>query len=185
MEIESVPFASQGYWLLFALLAFGRGMDFLSTWVATPRMVLEANPLAARMGWRWGTLFNLALAAGFARWPMPAIIVTTTSFLVAAHNFRIAWQARLMGEHAYSCMHVEYIEQVPLPLYLVCLAGQTVLVGLVGGAVLYYGQNDLMLASIGIGIISFAGAVGFYSLLSLWRIRRGAWRAPKGPGIED
>lgn len=183
--METIPFASKGYWLLFAILSFGRGMDFLSTWVATPRMVLEANPIAAKMGWKWGALVNLAMVAGFSICPMAAIIVATTSIMVAAHNFRIAWQARVMGEYAYSQSHVEYIERVPLPLYLFCLAGQTGLVALVGGAIIYYGQESLMLISIGIGITSFAGAVGFYSLLSLWRIRRSAWREPQLPGPEE
>ena len=29
-------------------------MDFLSTWVATPNLVLEGNPIAKKLGWRWG-----------------------------------------------------------------------------------------------------------------------------------
>ena len=38
---EFVPFASRSYGLMFLLLFVSRGMDFLSTWVATPNMVLE------------------------------------------------------------------------------------------------------------------------------------------------
>ena len=37
---------------LVAAMAFSRGLDFLFTWVVTPRLELEANPL---LGWmRWG-----------------------------------------------------------------------------------------------------------------------------------
>ena len=37
---------------LVAAMAFARGLDFLSTWIVTPWLALEANP---PMGWmRWG-----------------------------------------------------------------------------------------------------------------------------------
>jgi len=45
---EFVPFGSREYALLFLLLLVSRGMDFLSTWVATPNMVLEGNPIAKK-----------------------------------------------------------------------------------------------------------------------------------------
>ena len=32
-------------------MAFSRGMDYLSTWVGTPRLELEANPLMGWLGW--------------------------------------------------------------------------------------------------------------------------------------
>ena len=54
MTDDLLPFASRGYCLMLALLLFARGMDFLSTWVATPNLVLEGNPLAKKMGWKLG-----------------------------------------------------------------------------------------------------------------------------------
>ena len=66
---EFVPFASRSYGLMFLLLFVSRGMDFLSTWVATPNMVLEGNPIAKKLGWKWGiplncrALFRLRLLA--------------------------------------------------------------------------------------------------------------------------
>ncbi|MCH7478303.1 MAG: hypothetical protein IIA14_09390 [SAR324 cluster bacterium] len=35
---------------LIASMAFSRGMDFLSTWIVTPKLELEANPLMRRAG---------------------------------------------------------------------------------------------------------------------------------------
>jgi len=35
---------------LIAAMAFSRGMDFLSTWIVTPKLELEANPLMRRAG---------------------------------------------------------------------------------------------------------------------------------------
>ena len=53
---DLVQFNPRNYALFLGLLVAARGMDFLSTWIATPRLVLEANPLARRLGWRWAIL---------------------------------------------------------------------------------------------------------------------------------
>ncbi len=42
---DTIPFGSPAYLLMLVLLVFARGMDFLSTWVATPNLVLEGNPI--------------------------------------------------------------------------------------------------------------------------------------------
>ena len=36
---------------LIAAMAVARGLDFLSTWLVTPKLELEANPLMRRLGW--------------------------------------------------------------------------------------------------------------------------------------
>jgi len=53
---QSLPFASREYFIFLAVLAFSRGMDFLSTWVATPHLALEGNPIAKWLGWKWGAV---------------------------------------------------------------------------------------------------------------------------------
>ena len=46
---EFIPFGSREYLALLVLLFWARGMDFFSTWVATPNLVLEGNPIARRL----------------------------------------------------------------------------------------------------------------------------------------
>ena len=41
---------------LVAAIAVARGLDFLSTWLVTPTLALEANPLMRRMRWGWMTV---------------------------------------------------------------------------------------------------------------------------------
>ena len=113
-------------------------MDFLSTWVATPNLVLEGNPIAKKLGWKWGIPVNLALCFGFAFWPLPAIVISTTSVLVAARNFQSAWLMRSLGEQLYRDWHVERVQETSVTLYLFCLFGQTALTGGVGAAVIYF-----------------------------------------------
>ncbi len=173
MSDDLVPFGSRVYGLLFLLMLVSRGMDFLSTWLATPNMVLEGNPIAKRLGWKWGIPINLAFCFGFALWPLPAIVISTTSLMVAARNFQSAWLMRSMGEHHYREWHLERMQETSATLYLTCLFGQTVLVGGIGAAIMYFSdmQHTVLLA-IGLGIVAYSIAVMVFTLLATWRIRR-------------
>ena len=168
---DSLPFASKTWFVMLGLLLFGRGMDFLSTWVATPNLVLEGNPIAKKLGWKWGIPLNLFICFSVAFWPVSAIVITTTSVLVAARNFQSAWMMRSMGEEFYRDWYVTRMQQAPLSLYLFCLFGQTLLTALVGAAVFYFGQRSDVLAAIGIGIIAYAAAVLIFTLIAVWRTR--------------
>ena len=70
---DFVTFGSQPYLFLLAILLFARGMDILSTWVATPNLVLEGNPIAKILGWRWGLPVNFVLCVALAFWPLPEL----------------------------------------------------------------------------------------------------------------
>jgi hypothetical protein len=167
-----LPFAGRAYWLTLTLLLLCRGMDILSTWVATPNLVLEGNPIAKKLGWRWGIPLNLVICCALAFWPLPAIVISTTSVLVAARNFQSAWLMRSLGEHAYRDWHIERIQETRITLYLFCLAGNTLLTAGVGVAVIYFSKMVLVPFAIGVGIIAYAGAVAFYTILAIWRMRR-------------
>ncbi len=173
MSEDSVQFGTRTYGVIFLLLLVSRGMDFLSTWIATPNMLLEGNPIAKKLGWRWGIAINLALCFGLAFWPLPAIVISTTSVLVAARNFQSAWLMRSLGEHLYREWHIERIQETRITLYLFCLFGQTVLTAGVGAAVIYFTwERDPEVLAIGLGIVAYAAAVAFYTLLGTWRLRR-------------
>jgi hypothetical protein len=170
---DFLALGSREYCLLFALLLVARGADFLSTWVATPNMVLEGNPIAKKLGWRWGIPLNLAMCIGFAFWLLPAIVISTTSVLVASRNFQSAWLMRSYGEELYREWHVERVQETSVTLYLFCLFAQTALVAGVGGALIYFASDrDQIVLAIGLGIIAYALAVAFYTLLGTIRLRR-------------
>ena len=173
---DPLPFGSREYLLMVCLLVFSRGMDFLSTWVATPNLVLEGNPLAKKLGWKWGLFVNVAAVVLLAFWPLSAIVVSTASVLVAARNFQSAWLMRLLGEHAYRDWHVERLQETPISVYLFCLFGQTFLTAAVGIAVICFSGQRLVPVGIGLGMVAYSVAVTFYTLLALWRLRRAAIR---------
>jgi hypothetical protein len=173
---DSVPFASREYFIMLAILVFSRGTDFLSTWVATPHLVLEGNPIAKWLGWKWGAVVNVVLVTTLAMWPLSAIVVSTASVLVAARNFQSAWLMRSMGEDAYRDWYVQRVSETRITLYLFCLAGNTLLTAGVGVALIAFSTTrDYLLIvpmGIGMGVIAYAVAVLIYTLLSVWRSRR-------------
>lgn len=169
---DTVPLGSRAYFSFLAVLLLARGMDFLSTWVATPNLILEANPLVRRLGWRWSVPLNLASCTGFALWPLPAVIISTTSLLVAARNFEWAWLMRSMGEDPYRAWMGERLAATSPRLLLVSLLGQTLLVGAIGAALVWLTHGQFWGFAIGMGLLGYAVAVLFFSSLSLWRRRR-------------
>jgi hypothetical protein len=169
---ETIPFGSALYFVILALLLFARGADFLSTWIATPNLVLEANPIAKKLGWKGGAVLNLVLCTVFAAWPLPAIVISTTSLLVAARNFQSAWLMRCLGEEPYRYWVVERVRETPMPLYLFCLLAQTALVAAIGVGLMCFSQWHLVPFAVGMGIVTYAVAVTLFTLLALWRVRR-------------
>jgi len=184
---DIVPFGGKRYFLMVALLVFSRGMDFLSTWVATPNLVLEGNPIAKKLGWTWGLIVNVAMVILLAMWPVAAIVVSTASVMVAARNFQSAWLMRSLGEHSYRDWHVERVQETRISVFLFCLFGNTLLTAGVGFAVILFsrtktGELPPVPVAIGMGIVSYSLAVVFYTLLAIWRLRRaaGSRSAPTG-----
>lgn len=173
---DSVPFASREYFIFLGLLVVSRASDFISTWVATPHLVLEGNPIAKWLGWKWGVIVNVILVMSLAMWPLSAIVVATASVLVAARNFQSAWLMHSMGEEAYRDWYVQRMSETRITLYLFCLAGNTLLTAGVGAALILVSltAEDLWLVPLGIGmgVIAYATAVLIFTLLALWRGRR-------------
>ena len=121
-------------------------------------------------------LVNAGFCFTLAFWPLPAIVLSTTSVLVAARNFQSAWLMRSLGEETYRDWHVARIQETRITLYLFCLGGNTLLTAGVGAAVIYFSNMAVVPFGIGAGIIAYAGAVAFYTLLAIVRMRRNGIR---------
>jgi hypothetical protein len=171
MSEEFVPFGGPIYLALLACLVGARSMDFLSTWVATPNLVLEANPLAKKMGWRVGLLVNVVLCGFFALWPLPSVVIITTSLLVAARNFQSAWLMRSLGEEEYRFWMGERLASAPRSLFLFCLFAQSSLLGILGSGLMYFAQLQLVPFGVGMGMVTYAVAILVYSLISVLKAR--------------
>ena len=83
---------------------------------------------------------------------------------------------RSLGEQLYRDWHIERVQETSVTLYLSCLFAQTALIAGVGGAVIFFSQQHLVQMAIGLGIIAYAVAVAFYTVLGIWRLRRATLR---------
>ncbi|MFA6564268.1 MAG: hypothetical protein WCV00_20365 [Verrucomicrobiia bacterium] len=160
-ELYAPPFGL-AYWAGVALLLFARGLDFLSTWIATPSLLLEANPIARRLGWQGGIAVNLLVCLAAAVIPFLAVLISVTSVLVAARNFQAAWVSRTMGEYEYRD-HLEALFcRANKRLVLGCVWAQGLLYGAVGIALAIL-TNDLLVQAVGGGIVGFGLAIAVHS----------------------
>lgn len=83
---------------LTALMALARTLDFLSTWLVTPRLELEANPLMRRLRWGRMAALNLPLLGLPMLHHGLSITFIVTSLLAAGSNLVSGALARGMGE---------------------------------------------------------------------------------------
>jgi hypothetical protein len=166
---EWVSPGSMLWWLGCAAIAVGRGADMVSTWIATPRLELEGNPIARWLGWRRGVILNILLLPVVACWPMLAISLSTTSCLVAARNLQQAWLMRSMGESRYRCWLAGRIMDSSRGLVVGCYLGEGVLVGGVGTVLMVAGPLHVVSFGIGLGLAAYGFAVAVFTFWSLWR----------------
>jgi len=166
--------ASRDYCLLLLLLVFARGMDFLSTWIAKRRnLVLEGNPLAKKLGWKWAWRSTFVLCGALRRGPLSAIVVATASVLCRA-NFSVRVAHAFARRGNLPPVHVERVQETRITVYLLCLAGNTLLTAGVGAALIYFSHLRLAPFAIGMGMVAYAVAWRSYTLLAIWRIRHAA-----------
>lgn len=170
----SVRFGSADYFIFTVVVLFGRYMDLLSTWVATPTLELEANPLARWLGWRGGIVVNTLIAFPIALLPVAAISVATTSVLVAARNLQSAWLTRALGEHEYRLWLGARFRETRRGVFVICLVLHAGLIGLVGGGLMVYSGNRLIPFAVGVGIVTYAVAVALFTGLAIRRAARNA-----------
>lgn len=167
-------FGSLEYLILLLLVAFGRGMDLFSTWIATPTLELEANPVARWLGWRAGVGVNLVVATAVALLPLAAIAVTTTSLLVAARNLQSAWLIRSLGEHEYRAWIAARYQETRRGVFVICLALHAGLTALVGLGLMVFSQAQLVPFAVGFGILVYTLAVATFTGLAMRRAARTA-----------
>jgi len=158
---------------LVAAVAVARGLDFLSTWVVTPRLELEANPLLRRMRWGPMALLNLPLLAlPFAHHGL-AIALVVCSLLVAGGNLSAGALARGMGERAQLESQLRALRRIGLGGALLLNTTGALVVCLASGfMLLLLPVADSPAGWAAVGVVLF-GATGLLHLnLAIVRLHR-------------
>ena len=99
---------------LVAAMAVARLLDFLSTWIVTPKLELEANPLMRRLRWGRMALINVPLLGLPFLHAGLAITFIVTSLLAAGSNFIGGALAKGMGERRQLESQVRALREIGL-----------------------------------------------------------------------
>jgi hypothetical protein len=91
---------------LAALILVARIGDITSTYLATPHLVLEANPIARRLGWPFALLTLLLALIPYYN-TAAGVVVLVPSLLVASRNFGSIWLVRGLGEDRMLALQLE------------------------------------------------------------------------------
>jgi len=85
---------------LFALILVSRLGDIGTTYLITPKLKLEANPIARKLGWWFGALTVLVCIVPYYSTAL-GVAVLVPSLLISSSNTAKIWFVRAYGESEY------------------------------------------------------------------------------------
>ncbi|MEE8394462.1 MAG: hypothetical protein V3S29_00290 [bacterium] len=158
---------------LIAAMLVARGLDFLSTWLVTPRLTLEANPLMRRLRWGRMGLLNLPLLGLPFLHHGLSVTFIVTSLLAAGGNLAHGALARGMGERKQLEAQKRALREIGLAGALALNSGGALVTALAGAfLMLLAGDAGALAWWGGLGVAMF-GAAGLVHLnLAILRLGR-------------
>jgi hypothetical protein len=155
------------------LLLLARIGDVGSTYLISPTLKLEANPIIRRLRWPFASMSVLVAAAPYYSVPL-ALTLLVGSLLVCASNCSRMWIARTMGESEYHRFLTGVARQTPRGLgVLYCLLSPPCMATIGGVIFLFYpSMTKTWAAWIGYGFVLFALIMGLYGSQGFLRLRR-------------
>ena len=169
--------------VLCALLLLSRIGDIGTTYLVTPNLILEANPIARKLGWPFALLTLGACLLPYVDLQF-AVSALVAFFLVSASNAGKIWVARTIGEQAYAAFALDLARRSKLSHALLSIAASTFFVALAGGTILlFYPSEEEWGFWLGLGVLIYAAAKCFYGTLAMIRLFRRAALTLAGEGV--
>jgi hypothetical protein len=167
-------------WFLCICLVITRLIDILTTYIVTPKLKLETNPIIKKWGPAWLTMALCVIP--FFSIPL-AIIVLVMSLLSSANNIRKVWMLKAIGEEQYYSMTKQMIQKHAISKILVFECISTffwISIGLLLIFIIGFNtQNQAFWFGLGIG--SYGVLILLYSLSYLIKIKKKPLQKPS-PG---
>ncbi len=165
---------------LCILILVSRIGDIGTTFLVTPSLALEANPIVRRLGWRFAILTlvvcvvpYLSLGAG--------VMILVPSLMVSAANASKVWVARTMGEHQYRSMLLGLAARSKLRHALGSLFLSASFILLLGIVILllYPDPTNDLAFWFGAGIIAYGIVMALHGSLAFIRLFKEANATPR------
>ncbi len=84
--------------VLCGLILLGRLGDIISTWLITPKLDLEANPIVRWLGWRFAVATVLLCLVPYVVDLWIAVILVPPFLMISGSNVGKIWMVRALGE---------------------------------------------------------------------------------------
>jgi hypothetical protein len=165
---------------LAALTLLSRLGDVVSTWVASPTLKLEANPVVRKLGWKFGLLTLLLALVPYYNTSL-GVMVLTMSCLVTSSNFGAGWTMRTLGEDEMQAFTIRLARRSTLRTALAFVWAGAAAVAMVGLLLTWLTRPDEWGYYFGWGIMAYAFARVLHGSLAMVRLFRRASGASAVP----
>jgi hypothetical protein len=161
--------------LLCLLILLARLGDIGSTYLITPTLKLEANPIVKRLGWWFAVATVLVCLVPYYSTAL-AIIVLVPSLMVSASNTAKIWFARAIGEHEYNELLLRAARKSKLSHALATVMAAAIFTGLIGLILLLLSPDPSRDWGywFAYGFLAYAFVIGLYGSLYFVRLFRKA-----------
>ena len=156
---------------LAALVLIARLGDIGSTYLATPRLVLEANPIARRLGWPFALLTLLLALVPYYN-VSAGVVVLVPSLLVASRNFGSIWLVRGLGEDRMLALQLEAARRRRFSEAFLCGLAESGFLALAAAVLMALSGRSRGASLFGLGILVWAIALLVHRTAHLRRIFR-------------
>ena len=169
---------------LAGLILLARLGDLGSTYLATPRLVLEANPIVRRLRWPFGLLTLLLAVVPYFN-TAAAVLVLVPSLLVASRNFGYVWMMRGLGEDRMLALQVEVARRRRFSEAFAYVCAEAGFLAVAAGLLMFFTEEPRSWPYVfALGVLIWAVALLVHRTAHLRRIFRMAHEAGALPRVE-
>jgi hypothetical protein len=154
--------------LFFILCIISRGLDFLSTYMVTPSLKLEANLIAKKLGWKIMGVLNIVLCFICAYSIESTIIICIVSLLVTGNNFGRGLVTKGLGEEKSRKIMNEAISKLSSGIILVFTLSYGFVYIIIGSVMIYFTKSYIIFY-IAQGVIFFGIVIIIHMNISIFK----------------
>ena len=158
--------------VLCVLLLVGRLGDIVSTYIATPNLKLEANPIIRKFKFRFAFMTSLICLVPYWDQGMGVVLIVA-SYLISFMNISKLWFLKTLGEDRAFKLHIFIAQQSSMwvPVLISSIA-YSFLAGIGVLCIVFYPQTHEWAFNFGVGFLTFAVAIQIHTIFYFKRIFR-------------
>lgn len=154
---------------LFAVILISRIGDILTTYIATPNLKLEGNPIVRKLRWPFAIASVFIAFIAYVDLGL-AVSAAVLFLLVCASNASKMWMMRVLGEDEYLKLYSSLVQRASLTFTLACTWAPSFFFFIVG--IVIYAFTGGVGHNAADGFFLYAFAIGFYGTVSQLRSRK-------------